>query len=884
MQSTGFSEQPFRTWRRASIPAWVICGAAIFCADAAASAAEIERLANGSFEAGEAGPSAWRLDRGALWGTQGAHSGGHFVQAQSRQAAPLVESDSFALEAGDGARLEGWIRCRAGQAQVGIDLLDASGAKLAEQLSPPVTAGREWEYVACEFSLSGATHSRVWFRVQGLADLDDVRVTPLAADYIGNPGLEKDDRGRIPFWGEEKADGILPGRRGGQFQPDATSRREGPGSALLTATNDWFGLASVNYPTAGWTESYEVSAWAKCDAGASARIVACWTDDLQTTITNEAGPLVSGGDWQSLSLRAQAPPRAAALRLVLVAQRGRVWFDDCRLARLAPKEPRVSIFVNQVGYDRQGPKSAVVAANLFPAASGAIEFEVVDAKNRRALKKKERSAGRVLSGTTNDWGWYFWRADFSDLRQAGQFRLKVKIGETQAESLPFLIGHGQPLAATAREAVDFFFVQRCGFEVPGWHKACHLDDAKLADGSMLDVTGGWHSAGDYNKLMYEHGDGGVAFALLDAARAAPELFGAWDRNGDRLTDILDEANWGAQFVARMQIPETGGLRNHVQQGPGRNWTKWAAPDLHTDNIKGTEDDPVIQAGEGNSPLVIGAWAELAKIMESQGQTNAYLESALRLWSYSTKGGTNVGGPHLLLSTLELYRRTNQPALLEHARRTAEHLLAGQNNDGPRRGAFGAYGELEAAALAAFGLACPKDALRPKITQALRAYIDFCVSTADNPFGLSKRVVGEGEHFFPPDLGHNFQLLGRSWAASLAFRVTRDRRALVYAADHVDWVLGKNPINLCMFEGKGSVNPPRYHHRYNAIPGQERGAVPGTIPNGFVRDMGLADRPGFDLSRGGNRSPSFRTSEPWLVHNLFYLLAASELYRISEGRE
>ena len=90
-------------------------------------------------------------------------------------------------------------------------------------------------------------------------------------------------------------------------------------------------------------------------------------------------------------------------------------------------------------------------------------------------------------------------------------------------------------------------------------------------------------------------------------------------------------------------------------------------------------------------------------------------------------------------------------------------------------------------------------------------------------------------------------------------------------------MGKNPLDLCLFEGKGTLNPPRFHHGYNQNPGRERGAVPGTIPNGFVRDMGLADRPGFDLSRGGNRSPSFRTSEPWLVHNLFYLLAASELH-------
>ena len=115
---------------------------------------------------------------------------------------------------------------------------------------------------------------------------------------------------------------------------------------------------------------------------------------------------------------------------------------------------------------------------------------------------------------------------------------------------------------------------------------------------------------------------------------------------------------------------------------------------------------------------------------------------------------------------------------------------------------------------------------------------------------------------------------RAWAANLCYRVTADVRARVFAADQLDWVLGKNPIGLCMFEGKGAFNPPRYHHRYNSIPGHERGAVPGTIPNGFEREMGLADRPGFDLSRAGGRSPSYRTSEPWLVHNMWYLLAIS----------
>jgi len=485
-------------------------------------------------------------------------------------------------------------------------------------------------------------------------------------------------------------------------------------------------------------------------------------------------------------------------------------------------------------------------------------------------------SGRIYNGTTNDWGWYFWRVDFSALREPGNYHAAAHMEGVRADSYPFAVRRNVLLDETAQIAVDFFFIQRCGFEVPGWHKACHLDDANLPDGTHLDATGGWHSAGDYNKLMYENGDGGVVFALLSGYRSAPAWFDRFDRNHDGLPDLLDEANWGAQFVFRMQIPETGGLRNHVNQGPGRNWTKWSIPEMHTDNIIGTADDPVISPGEGNSPLMIGGWARLSNLLKQRGMTNDYLERAIRLWNHATKGGTQAASPQLLLSAIELHNLTGEAAYLDYARRSAEALIAQQVTGGRLRGAFGSYGELSAGALASFALAYPNDPLVEQIKQAVKEYLTFCLSTADNPFGVSKQSVGDVDRFFPPDLGNNFQLLGRAWAAGLIYQLTADARVLSYAVDQVDWVLGKNPLNLCMFEGKGSFNPPRYHHRYNMIPGHERGAVPGTIPNGFVREMGIADRPGFDLSRGGNRSPSFRTSEPWLVHNMFYLLAASAL--------
>ena len=440
------------------------------------------------------------------------------------------------------------------------------------------------------------------------------------------------------------------------------------------------------------------------------------------------------------------------------------------------------------------------------------------------------------------------------------------------------------LQQTAEYAVDFFFIQRCGFDVPGWHKPCHLDDAKLPDGAHIDATGGWHSAGDYNKLMYEHGDGGVVFALLKGLAAAPECFGRHDRNSDGLPDALDEAMWGAQFVAKMQIPETGALRNTVSQGPGRQWTKWSAPEVHTDNVVGTPDDPVIQPGEGNSPLVIGGWARLSVLLEQRHRTNNYLSAAIRLWNHATNGGTNAGSPYLLLSTLELHAVTGQAAYLDYARRSVETLLAQQTKTGRLEGAFGNYGEGTAASLASFALACKADPLTPRIIQALEGYAAFCTRQADNPFGLSRQTAGETNQFFPADLGHNFLILQRAWAAALVYRVIREPAALAFAVDQMDWVLGKNPLDMCLFEGKGAVNLPRYHHRYNQIPGRERGAVPGTVPNGIVRELGMADRPGLDLSRGGNRAPSYRTNEPWLVHNLFYLLAASELHQaVRDGK-
>lgn len=838
-------------------------------------------LPNGSFEQGDP-PADWQAQAGGAITKGDAHRGERSAGGETTRRGVVWESAAGVITPQVDYRLEGWIRCPDGEGQLEVELSDAAGKSLRRLSAPTVRRAADWRYTALEWNAAAATSARVAFRVKGKAQLDDVVLAPVATNFIGNPSAEGDERGRIPMWNEAQDDELLPGRRAGRLALDSEVKHGGKTSVRLTPEGDWYGLASINCPVPPWTERMELSGWARSDNAASAHLLACWTDDAQKVMRVDVGKPVAAsrqsaeaGDWQRISFMPPSrPANATGVRLVAVARGGTGWFDDFDIVRLRPRERRIQVFANQVGYEVAGPKSAVVAVNFLPASRAELNVQVVAAAGKTVWQETVPCSGRVHSGTTNDWGWYFWRADFSNFRQPGAYCVVAQADGARAESPPIRIGHDALLSQTAQSAVDFFFVQRCGFAVPGWHKACHLDDAKLPDGSHIGATGGWHSAGDYNKLMYENGDGGVVFSLLTAQSRAPEIFNKFNRDGGGWCDALNEAEWGAEFVAKMQIPESGGLRNTVSQGPGRNWTKWSAPEDHTDNVVGNADDPVIQPGEGSSPLVIGGWARLSVLLKQRGMTNDLLERAVRLWNHASKDGTQIGSPHLLLSALEMDRVTGEAVYLDYARRTAESLLLQQTTNGSHRGAFGSYGELSAGALASFALAEPGNPLAPQIKSALTDYVTFCASTARSPFGLCSRSVNEADGFFPPDMGSNFQLLQRAWAAGLAYRVTQDSRALVFAADQLDWLLGKNPIGLCMFEGKGTLNPPRYHHRYNVIPGKERGAVPGTIPNGFVRELGLADRAGFDMSRAGGRAPSFRTSEPWLVHNMWYLLALS----------
>jgi hypothetical protein len=115
-------------------------------------------------------------------------------------------------------------------------------------------------------------------------------------------------------------------------------------------------------------------------------------------------------------------------------------------------------------------------------------------------------------------------------------------------------------------------------------------------------------------------------------------------------------------------------------------------------------------------------------------------------------------------------------------------------------------------------------------------------------------------------------LSQAWAGLLIFRLLRlkDIRARWWAAGCLDWVLGMNPFGVCLMNEAGTLHLKRYHHRYDQIPNGKDGNIPGAIANGIVRQSSDLDLPYLDLE--GNW---WRTNEPWLPHNAYFLLALAE---------
>jgi hypothetical protein len=486
--------------------------------------------------------------------------------------------------------------------------------------------------------------------------------------------------------------------------------------------------------------------------------------------------------------------------------------------------------------------------------------------------------------------------DFTDVEQPGLYQVTVGM----LRSVPFFI-RTDLWRRTLPKAFSFYFQERCGVAVPNVHPACHLDDARRRDnGQLIDVTGGWHDAGDLRKWMSTALHSGIAIAQMGR-----NLGKDWNLDGSGLGPILEELRWGNRYWRKMQDSD------------GRVWDDAAGgvngdnSDNHwTDNRVGTADDRYINPSKSGviQAEFVAVQALIAQLFRETdpGYGQNCLAAGLRCRKANTPGNDTEGLVSWAMAALELYRATGEQAWAQEARHLGNQLRDLQvqefrGNQRQVRGYFQTSSTDRTPYVNAIGSAVPALVLLDLAAtfpsdpdafawgKAVRMHLDEYVQPLSErsafriiPYGIFEKsptpekyrpLAGEltYRYFMPARkqfwwLGMTSHLENYACLLARASAAFKRREYMDLAFRQLEWVMGANPFGACLMTGEG-MNNPYPHSRYV-------GLITGGIMNGIAGNP--EDEPILDMEYGFD----WRTTEYWTPHNAWYLWAVSE---IEKGR-
>ncbi|MCW0001635.1 glycoside hydrolase family 9 protein [Pararhizobium sp. YC-54] len=534
--------------------------------------------------------------------------------------------------------------------------------------------------------------------------------------------------------------------------------------------------------------------------------------------------------------------------------------------------------INQAGYFLDGPKRATILSD----AADPLPFKLEDAAGVAVGEGMAAPAGfdPTVGADTQI-------ADFSAFATAGKgYRLIV--GERK--SLPFSVGH-DVYGKLRVDALSWFYPQRSGIEIKGdivgqayARPAGHVQEspnqgdtkvtcltgkvaAKLYGKDWtcnytLDVSGGWYDAGDQGKYVV---NGGIAVAqllgtfergLVYGGAASPVLSDSLSRipeNGNGIPDILDEARWELEFLMKMMVPDgqlLAGMVHHKVHD-----TKWTEVPMlpHLDPYLRALHRPST-AATLNLAAVAAQGARLfapydrdfAQRLLAAGQ-KAWLSAATNpvLFAPGSDGlqgggdyGDNDISDEAYWAAAELYITTGKTLYLA-ALKSSPHWA------GPVFSAAGAFDWRSVAGLgrldlALYGVNLAKDDKAMVMTSVVSAARRFLALQAKEPFGQIYRPADNRY-----DWGSNQLILQNLIVVSAGYDLTGERPFLNGVREGMDYIFGRNAMNMSYVTGYGSVFAHNQHSRWyahqvdNTLPNPPAGTLAGGPNSTLVDDVARA---------------------------------------------
>ena len=473
------------------------------------------------------------------------------------------------------------------------------------------------------------------------------------------------------------------------------------------------------------------------------------------------------------------------------------------------------INVNQVGFMTEARKTAVVRA-----AGTCDTFEIIDDAGESVYTGSLKGPVEATYAEEE-----VYVADFSDFETEGTYTVRV---EGVGESYPFEIGD-DVYDELLKTTFNMLYTQRCGMATEGEfaHGECHMEEALVygSEDTYVDVTGGWHDAGDYGRYVVS----GVQTVedLLLAYEDYPEIWESDDmgipESGNGIPDILDEAKYELDWLLKMQ-DESGGVYHKVtcKEFPG-----FVMPEEETDQLY-------------LSPISTTATADFAAIMAKSSVVyadidpdfaSAALEAAKKAWDYLLVHDSSISftNPSDILTgeypdgqdkderywaSVELASATMDASYLEYAESILEkYVLHGYGWDN-----MGTFGNI---AYMAMDPSLQKDEYVSRIKTEVAAKADKYLANSDSDGYMVS--LGDGYCW-----GSNLSVCNNARQMMFADKINGTDTYETAAYDQLSYILGQNSLSYCFVTGFGSVSAKNPHHRVSIV---NQKAVPGMVIGG-----------------------------------------------------
>jgi len=586
------------------------------------------------------------------------------------------------------------------------------------------------------------------------------------------------------------------------------------------------------------------------------------------------------------------------------------------------------ILVNQVGYEATKAKRAIIQTNTHETIP---TFRLID----DSTNKPVYTGKPVYHGPVAKWkSWQYYTLDFSSYKTPGVYRVTATIAGRSTTSYPFIIGRNVLEKATLSDILYYFKGQRSAglIDLADSHLPLPATARNPAAPSKdtLDLHGGWYDAtGDYGIHLSHLSFSSyfnpqqvpmVAYSLLKTNELLINRTGTDYRQF--LRRIMDEANYGADYLVRLQAKGGSFYRSIGAPGAAKAAKdRVISPEQKSYRIKVSKE--ANWGGESNSSnwrsyqssfrsgggMAIAALA-MASMTGIPGEfSNArYLQAAEDAFAFLDKENasmTNDGKENIvddycaLAAATELYKATRADKYREAAEKRAKQLTQ-------RLASWDKYRDFWRADNADRPFFHPSDAGLPVVSllyyypyatgatqtaikTAVHRSLEFELAIThevNNPFGYSRQLTQDTlghrrtSFFFPHGSeaspwwqGEDARLGSMAAAARLATPLFSDNQKFTdsletFALDQLNWILGLNPFNASMLQGTGHNNP-----AYAFFGTFEYTNAPGGIVNGITSGLENEDDIDFNLSYAmTGKDNDWRWAEQWLPHDAWYLLA------------